>query len=153
MDKTANPPKGLACEALEDWDRANSASGLGSLRVKLRDGEVRDVCVSDIYPEDRWHLCNPNGKFKYLGCPASGSQSPLAIVTCTPEMNFCGGDIIELSCSQSSDRYKKGKSTIPLMVIGSYIAKRNAGGPTWHVRIYFSAQKFNYDCMLDYFTS
>ena len=94
-------------------------------------GEVRTVKATSLLPEDRWLLLS-TPKFKFFGGPASNG-SALAVSTVTPEQTFCSGDEVKIKARQDPSNYKVRKGTLPLLVLGSYVAKKNASGPTMHV--------------------
>ena len=134
MLETTDPPTGLTCKAFEEW---SFDSGIDSIRVQFLgdDGEFGPssslVPIKKLVPEDRWRLSRSR-KCQHFGCPRKVG-SPLAVCTVVGKNTFCSSDELRIPAKQAPNQYKKGKSTLNFMFLGSYVPKRNLGTPTWHV--------------------
>ena len=130
---------GFACQALESW---KISSGADSLLVRFQSprdapghctGDTKRVPLSTLMPEDRFELEGAKtDSFRWYGAPAI-KGSALAVCTVTPEQTFCSGAEVKIKAAHSVDKYKRGKSTLSFMVVGSYVSKKNPGHPTYHV--------------------
>ena len=130
---------GLTCQALESW---TLKSGCDTLLVRFqapRDppgyctGDSKRVPLLTLIPEDRFELSSAkNDSFRWFGAPAI-KGSALAVCTVTPEQTFCSGAEVRIKAAENADKYKRGKSTLSFMVVGSYVSKKNPGNPTYHV--------------------
>ena len=124
------------CEALEDWQALPSFGN--EVQVRFESGEAREAQVSNLVPEDRWRLHKHSTRtlYEYFGCPTQNG-SPLAVTTVIRGgLTLCSTDELRVVAQGSTEKYKKGKASLHFLVVGSYIAKKNLVGPTWHVRLY-----------------